>query len=124
MLTAEDCRALIEAMYEGRVQFDRTFLRPVTKKQILARMLQNLKNIYANASDLNKLLGVIERLLLLQPDAVLELRDRGLTCYGLKKYAQARTDLEAYLRNTPHAADKDKIQHVLKDIRQRQAQLN
>ncbi len=124
MLTVENCRAMIETMYEGRVQFDLAFLRPVTKKQILARMLQNLKNIYVNAADLNKLLNVIERLLLLQPDAVLELRDRGLTCYGLRKYSQARTDLETYLRHLPHAEDKNKIQEVLKDVRQRQAQLN
>lgn len=124
MLTEADCRTLIAELYQGRMGFDRSFLYAVSKKQILSRMLQNLKNIYANASDLPKRLGVVERLLILNPDALLERRDRGLTYYGLKKYSLARLDLEAYLRRSPQAEDKDKIQVVLNDIRQRQAQLN
>lgn len=124
VLTEEACRAMIEEMYGGRVKFDRAFLSAVTKKQILQRLLQNLKNIYAQAADLHKLLGVIERLLLFDPHSLVELRDRGLTYYQMKKYAPARLDLETYLRRVPQAADKDKIQEVLNDLRQRQAQLN
>lgn len=124
VLSESNCRAMIEELYDGRVSFDPAFLHAVTKKQILSRMLQNLKNIYANASDLNKLLGAIERLLLINPDSIFELRDRGLTCFGLKKYSQARADLETYLRRLPQAQDKDKIKEVLNDVRQRQAQLN
>jgi regulator of sirC expression with transglutaminase-like and TPR domain len=124
VLSEENCRTMIDEMYDGRMPFDRAFLHAVTKKQLLSRMLQNLKNIYANAADLPKLLGVIERLLLLNPNAALEIRDRGLTLYGLKKYAQARADLETYLRCVPHAEDKEKIQQALSEVRQRQAQLN
>ncbi len=124
VLTESHCREMIESLYDGRIGFERAFLNAVTKKQILTRMLQNLKNVYANASDLHKLLSVIERLLILRPDDSLEIRDRGLTSYGLKKYSQARVDLEAYLRRLPQAEDKDKIQDVLNDVRQRQAQLN
>lgn len=124
MLREENCREMIAEMYDGRLPFDPSFLHAVTKKQILSRVLQNLKNSYVNVSDLNKLLGVIERLLLLHPDSVTEQRDRGLICYGLKKYSQARADLELYLRRVPYAEDKEKIQEVLNDVRQRQAQLN
>ncbi|HEX4947672.1 MAG TPA: tetratricopeptide repeat protein [Blastocatellia bacterium] len=124
VLTEADCRRMIDELYAGQTSFDRSFLHAVTKKQILSRMLQNLKNIYAQASDWPKLLGVIERLLILNPDAAQEIRDRGLTFYRLKKYSQARADLETYLRRVPQAEDKDKLQNVLNDIRQRQAQLN
>lgn len=124
VLSESNCRGLVEELYDGRVGFDPAFLHAVTKKQILSRMLQNLKNIYANASDLNKLLGAIERLLLINPDSIFELRDRGLTYFGLKKYSQARADLETYLRRLPQAQDKDKIKEVLNDVWQRQAQLN
>lgn len=124
ILTETNCREMIEELYSGRVRFDPSFLYAVTKKQILSRMLHNLKNIYTTASDLNKLLGVIERLLLLSPDSILEMRDRGLTYYRLKKYSRARIDLEIYLRRLPQAEDKDKIKEVLNDVRQRQAQLN
>ncbi len=124
VLTEANCRAMIDELYDGRVSFEHAFLHAVPQKQILNRMLQNLKNIYVNASDLHKLLGVIERLLILTPDASLEIRDRGLTYYGLKKYSQARADLETYLRRVPQAEDKDRIKEVLNDVRQRQAQLN
>lgn len=124
ILTEKNCREMVETMYGGRMTFERSFLEPVTKKQLLTRMLQNLKNVYVNVPDPNKLLGVIERLLLLQPDSTIELRDRGLTYYRLKKYAQARTDLEAYLRRFPYAEDKGKIQQILVEMRQQQAQLN
>ena len=124
ILTEANCRAMIEELYGGRIGFDPSFLYAVTKQQLLSRMLHNLKNIYVNASDLNKLLGVIERLLILNPAASLEIRDRGLTYYGLKRYSLARVDLEAYLRHFPQAEDKDKIQEALNDVRQRQAQLN
>jgi regulator of sirC expression with transglutaminase-like and TPR domain len=124
ILSEADCRAMIQGLYDGQVSFEPAFLQAVTKKQILTRMLQNLKNVYAHASDLHKLLSVIERLLILSPDALLEIRDRGLTYYGLKKYSQARADLETYLRRAPHAADKNKIKEVLNDVQQRQAQLN
>lgn len=124
VLTEANCRAMIEELYAGRISFERVFLQAVTKQQILNRMLQNLKNVYANASDLHKLLGVIERLLILMPDAPLEIRDRGLTYYRLKKYSQARIDLETYLRRLPQAEDKGRITEVLNDVRQRQAQLN
>jgi regulator of sirC expression with transglutaminase-like and TPR domain len=48
----------------------------VTKKQILARMLMNLKAIYVHSKDHLKALSVIERLLIIQPDMEQEMKDR------------------------------------------------
>ena len=124
ILTEDDCRQKIEAMYNDQVKFNSSFLQACTKKEILSRMLQNLKGVYFNASDMNKALGVIERLLLINPDAMIELRDRGLVCFTLKKYSQARVDLEAYLKAGPQVEDRDRIKEVLNDLRQRQARLN
>lgn len=124
VLTEEDCRRKVEEMYGGAVVFSRSFLAVVSKRQILSRMLQNLKGVYNRAAHHHKTLGVIERLLLLNPGSPTEIRDRGLVYSALERYAQARADLEDYLTASPRAEDAARIKDVLTRLRQRQAQLN
>ncbi|MCI0339385.1 MAG: tetratricopeptide repeat protein [Acidobacteria bacterium] len=124
LLSEERCREMIEQMYGGTMSFHPSFLDAVTKKQILTRMLLNLKGIYARAMDNHKTLSVIERLLLVDPDAVAEIRDRGLVYFSLERYAQAQEDLEEYLRRAPKSEDAKEIKERIKELRQRQAQLN
>lgn len=124
LLTEDDCRAKIAEMYQGEMRFHKALLAAVSKRQILLRMLRNLKGIYAQAKDHAKTLSVIERLLLLAPETDTELRDRGFVHFGLQRYAEARADLEAYLRRAPQASDAKEIKDLLAKVRQRQAQLN
>src|SRR6266850_1134007 len=76
MLSRQACEELIQQLYGEPVPFHETFLAPVSKKQILARMLMNLKAIYIQAKDYLKALSVVERLLSIQPDAEQEMKDR------------------------------------------------
>jgi regulator of sirC expression with transglutaminase-like and TPR domain len=124
LLTKEQCREIIAEMYNGEMKFQSAFLRAVTGKQILIRMLQNLKAIYAHALDHHKMLGVIERILLINPDAITEIRDRGLVLFARTRYSEARVDLEEYLRRKPMAEDVAEIEKRLSQLRQRQALLN
>jgi len=124
LLTEDRCREMIAEMYNGEMKFQPAFLRAVTGKQILFRMLQNLKAIYARATDHHKMLGAVERMLLVQPDAVTEIRDRGLIYFARGQYGEARKDLEEYLRLSPLAEDAGEIKKRLTQLRQRQAQLN
>ena len=124
LLSEEGCREKVREMYGGALGFHPSFLEAVTKRQILLRMLQNLKGIYARASDHHKTLGVVERALLVSPDAPAEVRDRGLVYAGLGRYAQALADLDDYLRRQPQAEDAAAIKERIVDLRQRQAQLN
>ena len=123
-LTIENCREMIEQMYGGSMPFRAEFLAAVTKRQILTRMLQNLKSIYSTGKDYARTLCVIERVLILNPDLVTEIRDRGLVCFGMGRYAQARNDLETYLRRSPDAVDAQLIQERLTQLKQKQARLN
>ncbi len=123
LLSEEDCFRMILQMYQGRVVFERRLLDAVTKRQILARMLQNLKGIYARANDHAKTLSAIERVMLIQPAAE-ELRDRGLVLAALHRYPQAIADLESYLRTQPEPDEAKAIQEKLKELKQRQAQWN
>ncbi len=124
IVNEERCHEMISEMYQGQMKFHPSFLYAVGKKQILTRMLQNLKGIYARAQNHHKTLGMIELALLINPEATSELRDRGLVCLALGKHAQARTDLEEYLRRAPNSDDAAEIKKRLIQLRQKQAQLN
>lgn len=124
ILTEGQCREMIAEMYNGEMKFRLAFLQATPRKQILARILQNLKGIYARAMDHPKTLGAINRVLLINPESATEIRDRGLVYFALKRYVQARTDLEEYLRLIPAAEDADEIKKRLSQLQQCQAQLN
>ena len=101
----EDIDKMLADLYGGKVSFHNDFLAPSTKKNILKRMLANLKAIYINRNDLTKSLPVLDRLLILDPDSAEDARDRGVVYLRLECYAQAREDLETYLRLRPDAED-------------------
>ena len=91
---------------------------PVGHKQLLSRMLQNLKHIYLHHEEYRRVLAVCDRLLLLDPGSAVERRDRGIVYLQLKYYGRALRDLKAYLELAPHAQDRDEILEHIKMIRQ------
>jgi regulator of sirC expression with transglutaminase-like and TPR domain len=109
----QDCQNLLSQIYQQSVTLQPEFLAPVTHRQFLVRMLTNLKYIYLQKHDLEKALAAVERILLLFPEVVLELRDRGLLCYQLGRFTQAASDLESYLQQVPHAQDALVIRQLL-----------
>jgi regulator of sirC expression with transglutaminase-like and TPR domain len=76
ILSREACEELIQQMYGEPVPFQEAFLAAVTKKQILSRLLSNLKAIYIQRKQYLKALSVVERLLLINADAEQDLKDR------------------------------------------------
>ena len=76
ILSREACEELLQDVYGEPVPFHETFLAPVNKKQILSRMLMNLKAIYIHTKDYLKALSVVERQLIIQPDTEQEVKDR------------------------------------------------
>jgi regulator of sirC expression with transglutaminase-like and TPR domain len=76
VLSRTACQELVQEMYSGQLPFEDTFLEPVTKKQMLARVLLNLKAIYVHRKSYVKALSVVVRLLLIQPEAEQEIKDR------------------------------------------------
>lgn len=124
ILSPADCQRILDRIYAGKLTFEPGFLITVGTRQILTRMLNNLKAIYFNSRDYAKALGVVERLLILDPQAVSEIRDRGLLSSQLKRYAGAVADLERYLRLAPEAEDVRVIRDHLRAIRQRVVSLN
>ena len=93
------------------------FLQAAPPRDILARLLRNLKEIHASAEDWPRLLAVQQRLVLLLPDRPEERRDRGLTWAELGRCAEAAEDLAAYLAARPQADDADALRERLAELR-------
>ena len=81
------------------------FLEPATNKQILGRLLRNLKGIYREKDEPERLLEVLNRILVVSPDATGELRDRGMVYYGLECWRPALQDIRNYVEREPDAPD-------------------
>ncbi|HLZ73099.1 MAG TPA: transglutaminase-like domain-containing protein [Dehalococcoidia bacterium] len=93
------------------------FLAAVTPRQILARMLLNVKSMYRDRRELARCRDAVELLLVLTPWAAAEWRDYGLLSVYLDAPAPARTALAHYLELAPDAADADRIRVRLETLR-------
>jgi regulator of sirC expression with transglutaminase-like and TPR domain len=75
----------------------------------LSRFLRNLKAIYTQQERWERLLGVQQRLVILLPDALEEIRDRGIALAQLDYIRPAIEDMQKYLDGTAEASDLDEI---------------
>ncbi len=100
------------------------FLDPATNRQILARMLRNLKGIYRQADEPMRLLDVLNRMLIVAPDASTELRDRGLLYEQLECWRPALNDLSGYLEREPNAPDTDDVREKVSELTARCARVS
>ena len=82
------------------------FLQAATHREVVARLLRNLKEIHRDGQDRRRLLQVQERLVVLLPQAWEERRDRGLAYAELGFDAAAARDLSEYLDQVPDASDR------------------
>jgi regulator of sirC expression with transglutaminase-like and TPR domain len=116
LLSEEDCRNRVSDITGGTLPFHESFLNPVQSRYILTRMLNNLKNFYASANDFTRAAKVIERLLVMNPDDVTEMRNLGVLYGQLGKRRQAVELLEYYLNAWPNAQDAKVIRNYIKSI--------
>src|SRR4029079_2154358 len=107
----------------GELPLDQ-FLEPASNRQILARLLRNLKAIYRETDKPERLLDVLNRMLAITPEAAAELRDRGYVYQRLECWRPALADLTAYLERDPDAADFDEVRAAQAELSARCARLN
>jgi regulator of sirC expression with transglutaminase-like and TPR domain len=81
------------------------YLQPAPAREVIARLLRNLKEIHRSAHDLQRLAAVQRRLLLLLPQGWGEYRDLALVLAQLGRPQEAATELAIYLQHEPDAAD-------------------
>lgn len=94
------------------------FLQAAPARDVLARMLRNLKEIHRSAEDWPRLLAVLNRLVILLPQAWEERRDRGLVQAELGALGAASQDLADYLSHAPEAPDRAAVGRRLLALRE------
>jgi regulator of sirC expression with transglutaminase-like and TPR domain len=92
------------------------FLQAATPRDVIARLLRNLKEIHRTAEDWPRLLAVCERLVVLLPQAWDERRDRGLVRAELGQDEPAALDLQAYLQHQSDADDAPALRERLRSL--------
>lgn len=93
------------------------YLQATPSREIIARMLRNLKEIYRTQEDWPRMLAVQDRLVILLPQAWAEVRDRGLAHAEIGNTLQAVADLERYLAQVEEALDLDAIAARVAELR-------
>lgn len=94
------------------------------KKEILGRMLRNLKAIYLDSDEHDRALSVMEWIITLSPADANEVRDRGLLYRNLEGFRAALEDLERYLELAPDAEDAQEIREHVIELRKVVDRLN
>jgi regulator of sirC expression with transglutaminase-like and TPR domain len=92
------------------------FLRSSSSREILSRFLRNLKAVYSHQDRWERLLGIQERLVILLPEAIEEVRDRGLAYAQLDYIRPALLDMTRYLHSSPSAEDASEIREHIADL--------
>jgi regulator of sirC expression with transglutaminase-like and TPR domain len=113
---ADQAQELLDQLYGGMVRLQDAFLRPAGRRDMVVRLLANLKGVFVNVSDHSRALAVVERLLIIQPDSRADLRARGLILAHMGRKDEAVAQLQEYLDLTPTAGDLERIRSMMADL--------
>jgi len=95
-----------------------------SNKEIIVRLLRNLKAIYLRERDLDKALPIMDWIVAMVPEQAPELRDRGMIYQELECPRAALADFEAYLERSPEWEDAGEIRDRIVELRKEVARLN
>ncbi len=124
ILSFADLTALAKEAGGVDIRSNPAVLAPVNNRQILVRMLSNLKVIYVRGEAFDKARQVLDLLIDAMPDYAEEYRHRGLIHLRQMNHRAAKADLETYLRLEPEAPERDQVEQQLLLIERWKAGLN
>ncbi|MFN7992520.1 MAG: transglutaminase-like domain-containing protein [Bryobacteraceae bacterium] len=124
LLTAAQCFEVAREMTGGELHEDERLLFPVNKRQIVMRMINNLRGVYLFRRAYAKALETLNLLLTANPDSAEDYKQRGIVHFQMKNAPAARADLETYLHLAPDADDRPAVEKHLRSVRAYLAGLN
>lgn len=124
IISEAECKAKIAEFYGRRLEFKKEFLDIIPKKQILVRMLNNLKAIYFSRTEYRKAERVVRRILLITPDSLEDNRLMGFLRYESSDFPRALWYFKRYLRLDSNAPDADQMRRNIDHIKKKLAELN
>ena len=119
LLSAESCQQRLREQYGESLPYRSEFLEPATHREILIRMLTNLKMCYMLRKKFDVILTILNQILLFTAEGADELKERGLIYFHLECFNAALNDLESYLAYQPHTSDRKILQKFVLDLKDR-----
>jgi regulator of sirC expression with transglutaminase-like and TPR domain len=119
ILIEADCTTRLRAIYGTDAVFEPRMVAPVSSRQIITRMLANLKGVYLQQKEYSSALGVVDRLMIIEPNRAIEHRDRGMLQLSLQRYQSAIASLRQYLDILTEAPDAGVIRRLIDEIQTR-----
>jgi regulator of sirC expression with transglutaminase-like and TPR domain len=124
ILTAKDCQRALDEIYGGQMPLQPEFLMAVSRRQVLVRMLNNLKSIYLSVRNFRKALPIVDLILAIYPRSPEDVKQRALLRWSLGQTRGALADLEDYLKMSPEASDADEIRQTAASLRRMMVTMN
>ncbi|HZS43629.1 MAG TPA: transglutaminase-like domain-containing protein [Blastocatellia bacterium] len=124
ILDSADCAQIVETLYDGRVPFQMDYLRPSSPTEILIRIINNLKSIYANAKLNDKLLILHGMLMVLDTEDPRTRYDRAILRIEEGDAFGALKDLESYTDTIPESLQSEEIKNLIRTCKINLASLN
>jgi len=119
ILDLEQLRSRLNQVYGQPVELHPAMLRAATSRQILSRMLRNLKGVYVAASDWMRAIAALDRILILEPHSLEDILERAKLYETLECFQAALDDLQSFLSIAPdHAVAEAVRESVMRLMRQ------
>ncbi len=109
ILTEDACRRIVKSHVRSSVVFNRSLLDPTWPKQILVRLMRNLKGIYLSMKNQTRALTLLNWILMLAPEEIQELLQRGAYYESVGDFQSAVADLERCVALTSNEDEKDRM---------------
>lgn len=124
ILSEDDCKKKLYEIFPGQLPLKPEFLLPVTRRQMLTRMLNNLKAVYFEHRDFRRALQVVDLILVIYPRSPEDVKQRAVLRYNLDDMRGALDDFEEYVKMSPEASDAEEIRQTAVSLRRSLAMMN
>ncbi len=124
IVTEEDCRQKLDSIYSGQLALQPEFLLPVTRRQMLTRMLNNLRSVYLSQRDFRRAVQIVDLILVIYPRSPEDMKQRAVLRYNLDNYRGALSDFDEYVKMSPDASDAEEIRQTALSLRRSMAMMN
>ena len=124
ILSDEDLTERLTQIFREPVSMHPRFLQAVTNKEILARMLRNLRQIHFREEAYEKAVRTAEQITWLAPESAQDHRDLGYLYYQVEAYGKSLASFNTYLRLSDDPPDREEISRNIRVLTQQIAKLN
>ena len=124
LLSKDECAERLKQVTQGALAWDSEYLAPVSSRAFIARMLRNLKVVYLQRRNYERVRDTIDRVIALLPQDAVEFRDRGVVNYRLGNFEEALEDLHVYVTSGDAVPDGDTVRKLMRQIQDRLGRAN